>query len=82
MLDAKPHKTPLPANFHPVSATDEEFAEARHEEYQAMVGSVMYAATISRPDIAFAANLLARHAELGQRYVGSGGDPQDLRGGE
>jgi hypothetical protein len=62
MTDSSPAKQPLPSNFVSRPATDEEFAEARHEEYPAMVGSIMYAATITRPDIAFAAGLLARTA--------------------
>lgn len=60
MSDSRPTKTPLPTNFEARPATDAEFAEARLEEYPAMVGSIMYAATITRPDIAFAAGLLAR----------------------
>jgi len=62
MLDSKPVKTPLPTTFKSQSATDAEFEEARHEDYPGMVGSIMYAATITRPDIAYAAGLLARTA--------------------
>jgi hypothetical protein len=62
MADCRPVKTPLPTGFKSVSATDEEFAEVCHEEYPAMVGSIMYAATITRPDIAHAAGVLARTA--------------------
>lgn len=60
MSSSKPASTTLPSNFRPRIATDEEFAEAKHEEYPAMVGSIMYAATITRPDIAHAAGVLAR----------------------
>jgi hypothetical protein len=62
MTDCKPVKTPLPTNFKSTPATDEEFEDARHEEYPALVGSIMYAATITRPDIAYAAGVLARTA--------------------
>jgi hypothetical protein len=50
----------LPSTFNPIPATDDEFAEARHLEYPQIVGSVMYAATISRPDLAYPAGVLAR----------------------
>lgn len=59
MLNCSPAKTPLLTNFRSISATDNEFLDVCHEDYQAMVGSVMYAATNSRPDIAHAAGLLA-----------------------
>jgi hypothetical protein len=62
VTDCRPVKTPLPSGFKSTPATDEEFAEAQHEEYPALVGSIMYAATITRPDIALAAGLLARTA--------------------
>jgi hypothetical protein len=61
MSACKSEKTPLPANFEPRISTDEEHSLAKHHPYPAIVGSVMYAAFISRPDIAFAANLLARY---------------------
>ena len=50
----------LPTTFKPVPATDAEFEEARHLDYPQIVGSVMYAATISRPDLAYPAGVLAR----------------------
>jgi hypothetical protein len=62
MTDCRPVKTPLPSGFKSTPVTDEEFTQARHEEYPALVGSIMYAATITRPDIALAAGLLARAA--------------------
>jgi hypothetical protein len=62
MDQAKPNKAPLPSGYRPVMATDKEHALAKHEEYPAMVGSLMYAATINRPDIAQAVGLLARTA--------------------
>lgn len=62
MLDCKPARVPLPTTFKSLPATDDEFKEARHEDYPGMVGSIMYAATITRPDIAYAAGLLARTA--------------------
>lgn len=58
--DIKGSKTPLPTNFVARISTDQEFQEARHQPYPAIVGSIMYAATVSRPDLAFPASLLAR----------------------
>ena len=52
MTNCKPAKVPLPHGL----------SHVKDEPYQAMVGSLLYAATITRPDIAFAASLLARHA--------------------
>ena len=40
MLQCKPAKTTLPSNFWSIPATTEEFKEARHPEYPAMVGSI------------------------------------------
>jgi len=62
MLNCKPSKVPIPAGFKAISATDAEHEQVKHEPYQAMVGALLYAATITRPDIAFATSLLARHA--------------------
>jgi hypothetical protein len=59
MDQATPNKAPLPSGYQPVMATDEEYALAKHEEYPAIVGSLMYAATITRSDIAQAVGLLA-----------------------
>lgn len=61
MTNAGTQKTPLPATFKAVPATDEEHEQVKHLPYRAIVGSIMYAATISRPDLAFPANLLARY---------------------
>lgn len=60
MTDCKPEKTPLPANFQARQPTDKEYDDARHHPYPAIVGSIMYASSISRPDLAFPASLLAR----------------------
>ena len=62
LLDCSPAKTPLPTNFRSISAMDNGFNDVCNADYRAIVGSVMYAATISQPDIAHAAGLLARYA--------------------
>ena len=60
MANCNPAKTPLPPGFAPVVATDDDFAAARHLDYPQIVGSVLYAATITRPDLAHTASLLSR----------------------
>jgi hypothetical protein len=60
MDQATPNKAPLPSGYRPVMATDEAHTLAKHEEYPAMVGSLMYAATITQPNIAQVVGLLAR----------------------
>ena len=46
--NSKPVKTPLPSNFKSIPATDEEFADACHEAYPAMVGSALAAGILAR----------------------------------
>ena len=61
MKDCNPAILPLPSGFQPVPATDEEFASARDLDFPAIAGAVQYAATITRPDLAYAANVLCRY---------------------
>ena len=62
MLNCKETRVPLPSGYKPIAATDAEHRLAAHEPYPAMVGAILYAATITRPDIAFAASVLSRTA--------------------
>ena len=55
-----PCKTVLPADWKPRAASDEEFDLAKDKPYPALAGSILYAATVTRPDLAFAASLLCR----------------------
>lgn len=55
-----PSKIPLPSGFRPIPATDKEFAEAKHLPYPQIVGSILYASTISRPDLSQPASVLSR----------------------
>jgi hypothetical protein len=60
MADCNPARTPLPSGFRPVAATEEEFAEAKDLPFPQIAGALLYAATITRPDISFAASVLCR----------------------
>ena len=61
MSDCNPARTPLPTNFRPIPATDTEFEEAKHYPFAQAVGGILYASTITRPDLAFPASLLSRY---------------------
>jgi hypothetical protein len=61
MGDCSASRIPLPTAFKPVPASDEEFEEAKHLNFPQMAGSILYAATISRPDLSYPASLLARY---------------------
>jgi len=59
LSDCNPSKTP-PSGFRPIPASDTEFAEARHRPYPQIVGSILYASTISRIDLSQPAAVLSR----------------------
>jgi hypothetical protein len=61
MSASNSEKTPLPLNFEPTLATDGEHPSPKSLPYPAIVGSVMYAASVTGRDLAYAANLLARY---------------------
>ena len=59
MSECKPVKTPAdPANRLVKAAEDEQAVD--QQLYQSLVGSLMYLATCTRPDIAYAVGMLAR----------------------
>jgi hypothetical protein len=59
--DCNPSKIPLPSGFRPIPAADtEEFAEAKHRAYPQIVGPILYASAISRPDLSQPASVLSR----------------------
>ena len=59
MSECKPVKTPMDPGNHLVKAT-EDMEALDQQSYQSLVGSLMYLATCTRPDIAFAVGTLAR----------------------
>ena len=67
MLNTRPTETPMPQNAI-LQGTDE--TPATKEEiklYQQIIGSVMYAMVVSRPDIAYTVGALARHVQNPQK---------------
>ena len=61
MTRCNPVKTPLPPGYKSTAASDEEVEEAKHLEFPKIAGSVLYLSTITRPDISYAAGVLARY---------------------
>uniref|UniRef100_A0A5S6QJX2 Reverse transcriptase Ty1/copia-type domain-containing protein n=1 Tax=Trichuris muris TaxID=70415 RepID=A0A5S6QJX2_TRIMR len=62
LLDAKPVATPMEANF--LSSTEEESPKLPdNAEYRKAIGSLLYLATATRPDISFAVGQLCRCME-------------------
>ncbi len=59
MSDCKPAKIPVDPGSHLVKATEDEKA-VDQQSYQSLVGSLMYLATCTRPDIAYAVGTLSR----------------------
>ena len=60
MSDCKPTKTPVSPGNCLVKATEDEEALDQQSSYQSLVGSLMYLATCTRPDIAYAVGTLAK----------------------
>lgn len=60
LVDCSPARSPLPYGFRPIPATDEEHQAARHRAYPQAVGAILYASTVTRPDLSQAAGVLSR----------------------
>jgi hypothetical protein len=61
LTNANPARNPFPANFRPIPATDAEHTLAAHKPYPQMAGAILYAATITIPDLSYYAGVLARY---------------------
>jgi hypothetical protein len=62
LTDADPVDTPIEANHKLMAATDDYIPSKNQiQRYQSMVGGLMWAATLSRPDISYAISVLARY---------------------
>ena len=63
------YKTPIPLSidFTALMDMDEEKEESKNFPYHELIGSLMYAATVSRPDIAYSVNKLARYSSKPNR---------------
>lgn len=60
MDECNPVATPLPQGFEALPATDSDAIEAQDFPYRELVGSILYASIITRPDLAHAAGTLCR----------------------
>ena len=64
--NAKPVKSPIPLgiNFSAINppSTKEEKKDTENLPYRELIGSLMFAATVSRPDIAYSVNKLTQHS--------------------
>ena len=61
LAEENPTKTPLPPGLSLPTATDEQHALAKHYPYRSVVGSLLYAGVVGRPDLVGPASLLACH---------------------
>lgn len=65
MTEAKPASTPLPAGLKLYRCTDEQVKDFALEKknYRSAVGSLMYLAQCTRPDLAYSVGVLSQHLE-------------------
>ena len=66
MSDSKPVGTPINPGSHLLKATEDEEA-VEQQQYQSLVGSLMYLSVCTRPDIAYAVGCLARFSSKPNR---------------
>jgi hypothetical protein len=80
MADAKARRTPLPTGTRLVAEGDRLDTEAH--PYSSLIGSLLYIAACTRPDIAFAVNALARYmsAPTEQHWLAAKAVVRYLRG--
>ncbi len=63
-VDSKPSRTPLPSDDALIAEIGDQATAQKILAYQQRVGSLNFAAVISRPDIAHAVSKLAQHSSL------------------
>jgi len=61
MVTCNPATNIMPSGFRAMPATDEQHEEAKHLPYPSIAGAILYASTITRPDLAFVAGVLCRY---------------------
>ena len=70
MLNRMETRIPLPSGLKIIAATNAKHQLAAHKPYPAMVGAILYAATLTRPDLAFTASVFSRTAsKLNKEHV-------------
>ena len=66
MNNCKPVSTPADPSNHLVKAAEDEEVPVDQLSYQSLMGSLMYLATCTRPDIAYSVGVLARISKQAQ----------------
>ena len=68
MSSCNPARNPLPSGYRAVPATDEEHHSAAHRPFPQVVGAILYASTVTRPDLSHAAGVLSRFVSKWNEY--------------
>ncbi len=71
MIDCKPAKTPFWTNdlsVVPDKVNAIKLTQSEHEEYRSIIGSIMYAAIITRIDLGYIGSMLARYTTEPYKY--------------